>query len=200
MFNGVVINFCNCFFLKYFINLNFFIFKLNKKFFNINFGDSISINGICLTLLYKSFFFFEFNYCYGTFLNISIFKKNFLNFEKSINLFNNVDGHFLLGHINNISFLKKKFFFFNIIKLYIIENLFFKKFFIYKFSISINGLSLTLNELIFLKKFIIISINILNFTYFFTNIKFLKNFDILNIEIDYVIFNIIKNIFYFNFK
>ncbi|WP_259288853.1 hypothetical protein [Candidatus Nasuia deltocephalinicola] len=199
MFNGIVINFCKCFFLKYFIILNFFIFKLNKKFFNINFGDSISINGVCLTLVYKSFFFFEFNYCYGTFLNISIFKKNFFNFEKSINLFNNIDGHFLLGHINNISFLKKKIFF-NVIKLYIFENLFFKKFFIYKFSISINGLSLTINELIFLKNFIIFSINILNFTYFFTNIKFLKNFDILNIEIDYVIFNIIKNIFYFNFK
>lgn len=199
MFNGIIIDFCKFFFLKYSIILNFFIFKLNKKFFNINLGDSISINGVCLTLIYKSFFFFEFNYCYGTFLNISLFKKNFFNIEKSINLFNNISGHLIFGHINNLSFLKTKKFF-NIIKLYIFENLFFKKFFVYKCSISINGLSLTINELIFLKNFIIFSINILNFTYFFTNIKFLKNFDNLNIEIDYIIFNIINNIFYFNFK
>ncbi len=199
MFNGIIIDFCKFLFSKYFINLNFFIFKLNKKFFNINFGDSIAINGVCLTLIYKSFFFFEFNYCYGTFLNISLFKKKYFNFEKSINLFNKINGHLLFGHINNLIFLKKKNFF-NIIKLYIFESLFFKKFFIYKCSISINGLSLTINELIFLKNFIIFSINILNFTYFFTNIKFLKNFDILNVEIDYIFFNIINNIFYFNFK
>ncbi len=199
MFNGIIIDFCKIFLSKYSITLNFFIFKLNKKFFNINFGDSISINGVCLTLIYKSFFFFEFNCCYGTFLNITLFKKNFFNLEKSINLFNNINGHLLFGHINNLSFLKKKNFF-NIIKLYIFENLFFKKFFIYKCSISINGLSLTINELIFLKNFIIFSINILNFTYFFTNIKFLKNFDTLNVELDYIVFNIINNIFYFNFK
>ncbi|WP_259292831.1 hypothetical protein [Candidatus Nasuia deltocephalinicola] len=199
MFNGIIIHFCKIFFLKYFINSNFFIFKLNKKFFNINFGDSISINGVCLTMLYKSFFFFEFNYCYGTFLNISLFKRKYFNFEKSINLFSSINGHLLLGHVNNLSLLKKKNFS-NIIKLYIFKNLLFKKFFIYKCSISINGLSLTVNELIFLKNFIIFSINILNFTYFFTNIKFLKNFDLLNLELDYVVFNIVNNIFYFDFK
>ncbi|WP_259289114.1 hypothetical protein [Candidatus Nasuia deltocephalinicola] len=199
MFNGIIICFSKIFFLKYFINSNFFIFKLNKKFFNINFGDSISVNGVCLTLIYKSFFFFEFNYCYGTFLNISLFKKKYFNFEKSINLFNNINGHLLFGHVNNLTLLKKKNFS-NIIKLYIFKNLFFKRFFIYKCSVSINGLSLTINELIFLKNFIIFSINILNFTYFFTNVKFLKNFDFLNLELDYIIFNIINNIFYFNFK
>ncbi|WP_259289762.1 hypothetical protein [Candidatus Nasuia deltocephalinicola] len=197
MFNGIIIDFFKIFFLKYFIVFNFFILKLNKKFFNINIGDSVSINGVCLTLLHKSFFFFEFNYCYGTFLNISLFKKNYFNFEKSIHLFNNINGHLLFGHINNLNLLKKKIFF-NFIKLYLCENLFFKKFFIYKFSISINGLSLTVNELIFLKNFIIFSINILSFTYFFTNIKFLKNFDIFNIEIDYIFFNVIKNMHYFN--
>ncbi len=199
MFNGIIIHFSRSFFLKNSIISNFFIFKLNKKFFNINLGDSVSVDGVCLTLTYKSLFFFEFNYCYGTFLNISLFKKKYFNFEKSINLFNNINGHLLFGHINNLGFLKKKNFF-NIIKLYIIKNLFFKKFFIYKCSISINGLSLTINELIFFKNFIIFSINILNFTYFFTNIKFLKNFDILNVELDYIIFNVINKIFYFNFK
>lgn len=199
MFNGIIIYFFEKFFSKYYIISNFFIFKLNKKFFNINFGDSVSVDGVCLTLIYKSFFFFEFNYCYGTFLNISLFKKKYFNFEKSINLFNNVNGHLLFWHINNLSFLKKKNFL-NIIKLYIFKNLFFKKFFIYKCSISISGLSLTINELIFLKNFIIFSINILSFTYFFTNLKFLKNFDFLNLELDYIVFNIINNIFYFNFK
>ncbi|BEH03844.1 riboflavin synthase subunit alpha [Candidatus Nasuia deltocephalinicola] len=197
MFNGIIILSNKIFFLKYFIKFNYLFIKLNKKFFNINIGDSVSLNGICLTLIYKNKLFLEFEFSYITFLNASIFYKSYFNFEKSFNIFNNLNGHLNYGHINNLSIFKNIFIKFNIVKIYLIFFYYFRNLIIYKFSISLNGISFTINEIIFYKnKFILLSINIIFFTFLLTNLKFLNILEKINIEFDFSIFYIIKSLNY----
>lgn len=195
MFNGIIFSFFKIFYIKYFMIHNFFFLKVNKKFLDLSVGDSLSINGICLTLLYNTLFFFEFDFSYGTFINISNINIYFLNFEKSFYIFNNISGYFLYGHINNLFFLKNKFIYYNIFKIIIFCYINLKKVFIYKSVISLNGISLTLNEIFFFENYLILTINILNYSYFSTNLKFLKILDFLNIELDIFLFFILKFLF-----
>ncbi|XXS36689.1 MAG: hypothetical protein ACSHUF_00065 [Candidatus Nasuia deltocephalinicola] len=197
MFNGIINFLYKIYILKYFNIFNYILLKINKNFLDFNIGESFSINGICLTLNYKYFFFLEFSFSYLTFLNICFFKNLFINFEKSLFLFNYINGSLIYGHINNLFLLKNKYIFLNIIKIYIVYIIFIKKYFIYKTSICLDGISLTINEIIYLNKSIIFSLNILKFTYFFTTFKYLKCFDNLNIEIDFSKIYIIKKLFNF---
>ncbi|QND78603.1 Riboflavin synthase eubacterial/eukaryotic [Candidatus Nasuia deltocephalinicola] len=188
MFNGIISLFLEIFFLKYSKKNNFFFIKLHKKFFDTNIGDSLSIQGICLTLVNKYLFLFEFEFSYMTFLNISNFKKKYFNIEKSLKYFNYIGGHVIISHNNNLFLLKNIFLYFNILKIYLLCSKNFKNFIFYKNSISINGVSLTINEILIFKNYILISFNLLKFTYNFTNIKFYNIFEFINIEFDLNIF------------
>lgn len=188
MFNGIINLFLEIFLLKYSKKNNFFFIKLNKKFFDINISESLSIQGICLTLINKYLFLFEFEFSHMTFLNISNFKKKCFNIEKSLKYFNYIGGHITISHNNNLFLLKNIFLYFNILKIYLLCCRNFKNFIFYKNSISINGISLTINEVLIFKNYILICFNLLKFTYNFTNIKFYNIFDFINIEFDLNIF------------
>lgn len=196
MFNGIINSILSIFFLKFFIFLNYFFVKLNKFHFNINIGESISFDGVCLTLIYRNLYFFEFEFSYITFLNICILNKKKYNIERSLTYLSSLSGHSLYSHNNNLFFLKNKFFTLNIIKLYIISILNNLKYFIYKISLSINGISLTLNEIVKYNNFLIISLNILRFTYYYTSIKYMSIFCHINIELESYIFFILKIIYF----
>lgn len=151
-------------------------------------GDSISVNGACMTVETYSKDSFEF-----TSISESLSKTNlgrlqtgsYINLEKSMTMNSKLDGHIVSGHIDTIGLVDK-----------VIENEdsweYFIKFsnkfsdnVIYKGSVAINGVSLTVAEIVKEgHKNITIRISIIPHTFNHTNFKFLKEGDIINIEFD----------------
>ena len=158
--------------------------KLNKK----DIGTSISIDGVCLTLVkFKKISnkknYISFNISPET-LKISSFKKkkvgSILNLEKSLKFGDEIAGHFLQGHVDDtgkVLFVKKNK---NSWIFWVSIKAKFKKYLINKGSIAINGVSLTINEI----KKNIIRIDIIPHTFDKTNFKLLKKNMIVNLEYD----------------
>ena len=148
--------------------------KLNKK----DIGTSISIDGVCLTLVkFKKISnkknYISFNISPET-LKISSFKKkkvgSILNLEKSLKFGDEIAGHFLQGHVDDtgkVLFVKKNK---NSWIFWVSIKAKFKKYLINKGSIAINGVSLTINEI----KKNRIRIDIIPHTFDKTNFKLLK--------------------------
>ena len=158
--------------------------KLNKK----DIGTSISIDGVCLTLVKfkkisnkKNYIFFNIS---PETLKISSFKKkkvgSILNLEKSLKFGDEIAGHFLQGHVDDtgkVLFVKKNK---NSWIFWVSIKAKFKKYLINKGSIAINGVSLTINEI----KKNRIRIDIIPHTFDKTNFKLLKKNMIVNLEYD----------------
>ena len=163
-----------------------------KKINDINLGDSISINGICLTVQKKQKNQFIFHVSQETLNRTIAFKENaMVNLESSLLYNGKVGGHFVTGHIDGIGKISE-------IKInsqcWIIEIKPPKKllkFIAEKGSVSINGVSLTVNS-VKDNKF---KVNIIPFTLKETNLGALVKGSEINIEIDLIaryLENIIK--------
>lgn len=193
MFNGFINNIVFIIFKKYFFFNNLFYFFIIKfsflNYLDINFGSSFSLSGLCLTLIFKFLNFFEFELSQETLLFFNL-PHNLLNIENSLFLYNNIDGHFLYGHINSNLLLKYIFKLYHFIKFCFFFNNINKNFIFYKYSVFINGISLTLNEINFKNNYF--CLNIINFTFNLTNLKIIKLFDLLNFEFDLTIFFILN--------
>jgi len=151
--------------------------------FNSSLGDSISVNGVCLTVENINNTLYTFSISPETY-NLSnlkfISKGDFVNLEKSLTVNKLLSGHIVQGHVDTTS---------EISELYKIENSWYVKFkieskymryIIQKGSISINGVSLTVNE-VMKNEF---TVMIIPHTYENTTFKYSKAGSILNIEID----------------
>ena len=166
--------------------------KSNLKLSNKNLGSSINCSGVCLTLekIYKGLYFF---YLSRETLRISNFKNiklnHIINLETPLKLGNEISGHFVQGHVDTTSILKKKSTYAKSLYLYFSINKSFKKFLNYKSSVAINGVSLTIAK-VFANVFLIV---VIPHTLKLTNLKNIKKNDIVNIEID-IIAKYIKNL------
>ena len=154
--------------------------KLKKK----DIGSSISCDGVCLTVSKidrKLTFFYVSNETIkrSNFKNIKIGNK--INLEKSVIYGQKISGHFIQGHVDTTARINKINFVDNswIIKLEI-QNNNLKKFLIEKASISINGVSLTISNVS--GKFFYL--NIIPHTLKMTNLKNLKERELVNVELD----------------
>ena len=156
----------------------------NIKFKKSDIGESVCCDGVCLTLIrikQKSFLF----YLSKETLKRSNFKYakigKHINIEKSLLNGQKISGHYVQGHVDstakikNITIVDKTW----IIKLEL-ENKKLNKYLIEKASISINGVSLTISKII--RGFF--EINVIPHTLKLTNLKNLKNRDIVNVELD----------------
>jgi len=163
-----------------------------KKINDINLGDSISVNGICLTVQKKQKNQFIFHMSQETLNRTIAFKENaMVNLESSLLYNGKVGGHFVTGHIDGIGKISE-------IKInsqcWIIEIKPPKKllkFIAEKGSVSINGVSLTVNSI----KDDKFKVNIIPFTLKETNLGALVKGSEINIEIDLIaryLENIIK--------
>ncbi|OGI60784.1 riboflavin synthase subunit alpha [Candidatus Nomurabacteria bacterium RIFCSPHIGHO2_01_FULL_38_19] len=149
----------------------------------VKLGESININGVCSTV--KKFAKnISFEYMPETLKlsNLDFLKKgDTVNTEQSICLSDRLDGHIVLGHIDtrgeivniakegnskvfNIRMPKKKF----------------MKFLVYKGSIAVEGISLTVAKV--LKNNFLVKI--IPHTLEHTNLKFKKKGNIVNLEFD----------------
>ena len=155
--------------------------KLSKK----DLGSSINCSGVCLTLenIYRGLYFF---YLSRETLKISTFKNiklnHIINLEKSLKLGNEISGHFVQGHVDTTSKLKKKYIYGKSWYLYFSISKNFKKFLNYKSPVAINGVSLTIAKM-FVNSFLIV---VIPHTLKLTNLMNIKKNDIVNIEIDII--------------
>jgi len=163
-------------------NCNLEIFS-KIKFSKSEIGSSVSCSGICLTLEKCRGNLSQFYISKET-LNRTNFKTlhkgNLVNLEKSLKYGDRISGHFVQGHVDTTSIIKKIDFIgkscfinFKLAKKY-------KKFLVQKGSITINGVSLTISKI--LKDGF--QIVIIPRTLKLTNLIYLKEKDVVNIEFD----------------
>ena len=122
-----------------------------------------------------------------SYTHLDVYKRqgSYINLEKSMTMNSKLEGHIVSGHVDTIGLVDK-----------VIENEdsweFFIKFsnkfsdnVIYKGSIALNGVSLTVAEIVKEgNKNTTIRISIIPHTFNHTNFKFLREGDIINIEFD----------------
>lgn len=182
MFTGLVQD-LGC--IKEVINLSggkIFSLEVNLCTDEIKKGDSIAINGACLSVIKKEGKILSFEAMNETLrlTNLAFLKKgDFVNVELAMKLSDRLDGHLVSGHIDRVA------------KLNSIKNDGVAKIFnfecdtdliVKKGSIAVNGVSLTVVETD-VNNF---EVSILPETFNNTNLKYLKINDIVNIEYDMV--------------
>ena len=159
--------------------------KSGLKLTNKDLGSSINCSGVCLSLekIHKGLYYFHLTKETLRVTNFRSIKLNqIINLEKSLKYGNEIPGHFVQGHIDTISKLKKKIIHGESWHLYFSINKGLKKFYISKSSIAINGVSLTVAK-VFANSFLVV---VIPHTIKLTNLKNIKNNDIANIEIDII--------------
>ena len=186
MFSGIIEN--KGFVLKFEKQKDFrLVLDTNLKYKDIKKGSSVCCNGICLTVISKKkkkkYTQLSFDVSQETIncSNFNLIKKgDEINIEKSLRVGDEISGHFVFGHVDDTSKLisVKKVGDSHEIKLEISKTI--KKFIAKKGSISLNGISLTVNQV----KNNFIVLNIIPFTWFNTNLKGLKIGDRINLEVD----------------
>ncbi|MDN5342718.1 riboflavin synthase [Oceanotoga sp. DSM 15011] len=145
----------------------------------IKLGDSIALNGVCLTVdsLSESKLQFTLGEETKKITNINISKK--LNIERALKFNGRLDGHIVTGHIDGmIRFLNCK----KISDTYYMEFKMPKENWaiVRKGAIALNGISLTIAEK-YMDSFVI---QVIPHTYLNTNLFDLKMYDYVNYEID----------------
>ena len=195
MFNGIVKN------TGKIVNINkknkdCFIKILSKiKFSNDEIGSSISCSGACLTLAKIEKKFNKFYLSYETIKRTNFMtakKGDIINLEKSLRYRDRVSGHFVQGHVDTTCEIKK----IDIVgKTWLISfklRKIYKRYIVQKGSICINGISLTISNI--LKDGF--QIAAIPQTLKLTNLIHLKKKDIVNVEFDVLgkyINNYLKN-------
>lgn len=150
---------------------------------DIKTGDSIAVNGVCLTItkIFEKVVFFDYSPTTSDITNISLLKKNSLvNLERALTLQTRLGGHIISGHIDTSTKITdiKKFDRFYFISFGVNEVI--KKYIVLKGFIAIDGISLTVaenNEQIF-------SVTMIPETFNKTIFHSRKIGDVVNIEID----------------
>ncbi len=157
--------------------------KSNLKLSNKDLGSSINCSGVCLTLekIFKKMYFF---YLSKETLRTSNFKNiklnHIINLELPLKYGDKISGHFVQGHVDITSKLIKKHICGKSWYLYFKMDTNIKKFLIYKSSIAINGVSLTVSKILS-KSFLIV---VIPHTLKLTNLINIKKNEIVNCEID----------------
>jgi len=164
---------------------------------DIKIGDSVSINGVCLTVS-------KLNHCKVTFqvIDETINRTNFVdlkigdkeNVERSLSIGGKLEGHFVLGHIDGIGRIKKleRGSFGSRIKIEIL-NKDLLPLIAQKGSIAIDGISLTV---VTVRKSIV-EIALIPHTLENTTLGIKKTGDAVNIEVD-ILSRYIFNIYQFS--
>jgi riboflavin synthase len=113
-------------------------------------GESISINGICLTLLKIDSRTLSFFAQYETVRNTtlkSLRHGQTVNFERALTLGDRLGGHNVLGHVDGVAKIKKKVTKGASIRYEFIAPKNVKPYLIHKGSVALDGISLTISSL-----------------------------------------------------
>ena len=157
--------------------------------FNINsiaIGASISCSGICLTLkkILNNTLFFDVSNETREKTNFSSWKVgSLINLEKSLKVGDELGGHFVYGHVDTTAVISSIEKINGSYKITFKINRDFLKYFASKGSVSVDGVSLTVNDV----DNDFFTVNIVPFTWLHTSFKNYKTGTIVNIEIDILV-------------
>jgi len=149
-------------------------------------GDSIAINGVCLTVvdLFNNGFAFDVSPETLNRTNLKYLKTgDYVNLERALRLSDRLGGHIVQGHVDttakivNITPLQEH----TIFKIEI--PLKYRQLVVEKGSIAIDGISLTINKI---TNNSTIELNIIPHTIKETNLQYRKVGDIVNVEFDII--------------
>ena len=166
------------------------ILKLTLKkpdsFVDLKEGESIAVNGVCLTLVH----FDENSICFDlgpetlkiTGWTCSNLKNKRLNLERSLSLQSALGGQILTGHVDEKALVKKIEKQTESLVLTVQIPPLFKKFVYPKGYLALNGVSLTVNQV----KGLEIDFCLIPETLKRTNLSDVKAGDFLNFEVDYI--------------
>ena len=146
-------------------------------------GDSVAINGVCLTAVSISKGITEFEMVGETIKKTnlgSLGRGDKVNIERSLKIGERLEGHFVLGHVDGIGIISKIEKQSNQIQIWITLPKELSKHVIKKGSITIDGISLTVVDVL-KDKF---SVSIIPHTMQITNLSYKKVGDKVNIETD----------------
>ena len=161
------------------------IVQIERIDISISIGDSVAINGTCLTVEKSDKPFYHFTLSPET-LEVSslsnLQKDNYVNIELPLTINKFINGHIVSGHVDSLgtvtSLEKVKDSWFLLVT--VEKNIL--KYIVTKGSISIDGVSLTVNDI----RDQSISLMIIPHTYENTIIKYYKSGEKVNIEVDYI--------------
>lgn len=149
-------------------------------------SDSISINGVCLTITSKNKNLLQFDAISSTLKNTNLKRLksgDFINLEPALSLGEKVGGHFVLGHVDAELKLRRVIKKAGYWQLEIELPSVFRKNIIENGSVAIEGISLTVKKILTG----VFSVNIIPFTYDNTTLKYKKIGSFLNVEFDYLL-------------
>ena len=185
MFTGIIENIGKVVVIEE-VNNSFVIkIEVSNLLINISNGDSIAVNGTCLTAVNVESNIFSFDLSPET-MKLTSFKSlrkgDLVNIEFPLTLNKFISGHITTGHIDTVAIIKTLlkdteswFIQIKIDKIYL-------KYIVHKGSICIDGVSLTVNKV----DGDMIDLMIIPHTYENTIIKNYNVGDSMNIEVDYI--------------
>ncbi len=150
---------------------------------DVKIGDSIAVNGVCLTVVELDSAKFSVDVSFETInkSNIGMLKVNdYVNLEKALKLSDRLDGHIVLGHVDSKASIGevKKIGDFYVLKVYIDDYVFGHC--VDKGSVAVDGISLTISRL----ESSFFEVAVIPHTFENTNLKYKKPGDLVNIEVD----------------
>jgi riboflavin synthase len=153
---------------------------------DVNIGDSIAVNGVCLTAVSFSDTQFEAHVSKET-LSVTVGLDgsdhgNAVNLEKALRLSDRLGGHLVSGHVDGVGQVLHFEQLGDCWKLDIQAPHALSKYIAVKGSICVNGVSLTVNQV----AGDIFSMNLIPHTLENTTLKFLHNGSRVNLEIDQI--------------
>lgn len=148
-------------------------------------GDSIAIQGACMTVvaLHEQAFSIDIS---RESLNrtAGLDQENEVNLEHAMRLGDTLDGHMVLGHVDGVGTVSAFQPIGESFELRILAPLSLAKYLAYKGSVTVNGVSLTINEVVDQSQGCEISINLIPHTVSVTTLKNLTVGSAVNLEVD----------------
>ena len=164
---------------------------------DLNVDDSVSVNGVCQTVIEKNKNYFQVQVVDITLQKTTLGKlkiNSSVNLELALRPIDRLGGHLVQGHINGMAKLQKirnngeNY----LLELFMNETL--SKYIVDEGSITMNGVSLTVAKLQKDLKTVVVSI--IPYTFNNTTFKHVKLGDTVNIEVDIIAKYVEKLLFY----
>lgn len=154
---------------------------------DVKVGDSIAVNGACMTVVEKTDKEFKIDVSAESLsktTGLDTFGE--VNLEKAMRLGDRVDGHLVSGHVDGVGQVESMEKIAESWKLVIRAPRKLSPYLAYKGSITVNGVSLTINSVEDTALDTLVSINLIPHTVEVTTLKNLKAQSYVNLEIDLI--------------
>ena len=148
-------------------------------------GDSIAVNGACLTAVVISGSRFEVDAAPETLQRTSLGRANIgdqLNLERALRLSDRLDGHLVSGHVDGIGTISNRTTLSNAILITVTVPTSLTRYMIEKGSVAVDGVSLTINKI----GSDFFEVSIIPHTASLTTVGFKKPGEAVNIETDLI--------------